>query len=98
MNYRLPDNIRYVMQIMGTAWNIKMYYFKNKKKKEKSRKEEVCNSTKSIFDWERRNFFKSFAKQTDAFTVWISGLNELKNLGPWNRIEKFRILVRQGGM
>ena len=46
-----------------------MYYFKNKKTKQKKRKEEVCSSTKSIFDKERRDFFKSFAKQTDAFTV-----------------------------
>ena len=35
MNYRLPENIGYIIQIMGTAWNIKMYYFKNKKRKGK---------------------------------------------------------------
>ena len=49
MNYRLPDNMGYIIQIMGTASNIKMYYFKNKNKKMK-RKEDVCSSTKSIFD------------------------------------------------
>ena len=49
MNYRLPDNIGYIIQIKGTALNIKMYYFKDNKK-EKKRKEEVCSSTKSIFD------------------------------------------------
>ena len=38
MNYRLPDNIGYIIQIMGTAWNIKMDYFKNKKKKRKGEK------------------------------------------------------------
>ena len=35
MNYKLPDNIGYIIQIMGTAWNIKMYDFKNKKRKGK---------------------------------------------------------------
>ena len=49
MNYRPPDNIGYIIQIMRTAWNIKMYYFKNKIKGKK-RKEDVCSSTKSIFD------------------------------------------------
>ena len=37
MNYRLPDNIGYIIQIMGTAWNIKMYYFKNKKKRKEKK-------------------------------------------------------------
>ena len=30
------------MQIMGTAWNIKMYYFKNKKKEKKGKKKYVA--------------------------------------------------------
>ena len=35
MNYRLPDNIGYIIQIMGTAGNIKMYYFNKKRKGKK---------------------------------------------------------------
>ena len=51
MNYMLPDNIGYILQIMGTVWNIKMYQFKNKKKKKrKGKKKYVGSSTKSIFD------------------------------------------------
>ena len=40
-------------------------------KKKKRKKEMVCSSTKSIFDYERRDFFnKSFAKQIEnTFTV-----------------------------
>ena len=87
MNYRLTDNIGYIIQIMGTAWNIKMYYFKNKIKKEKERRSMFLNKE---YIWLReKEFFKSFAKQTDALSLfWISGLNELKNLGPWSRIEE----------
>ena len=80
---------------MGTAWNIKMYYFTNKKKKRKGKKMYVAQQKVWL---RKKEFFKSIAKQTDAFTVLNFGLNELKNLGLWNRIEKFRILVRQGGM
>ena len=61
-----------------------MYYFKNKKTKQKKRKEEVCSSTKSIFDKERRDFLSLLQKKKmDAFTIL--------NFRSY-RVEKFRFL------
>ena len=45
MNYRLPDNLEYIINKLWGQHDIKMYYIY---KKEKIRKEEVCSSTKSI--------------------------------------------------
>ena len=51
-----------------------------------------------IYLTEKEGIFLVLPNKRMVSLFWISGLNELKNLGPWNRIEKFRILVRQGGM
>ena len=42
MNYRLPDNIGYIMRIMGTAYKIKCFILKRKENKRKGKKKYVA--------------------------------------------------------
>ena len=65
MSYSLPDNIGYIIQIMGTARNIKIYYFK----KERKGKEKYVAQQRVYLTKKEGIFFKSFANQTDAFIV-----------------------------
>ena len=44
------------MQVKDTEWKFGLIEKKKKKRKEKKEKEKVCGSTKSIFDYERRDF------------------------------------------
>ena len=57
MNYRLPDNIGYIIQIMGTAWNIKMYYLKNKIKKKKRKGKKMYVAQQRVYLTKKEGIF-----------------------------------------
>ena len=76
MNYRLPDNIGYIIQIMGTAWNIKMYYFKNKKKKRKGKKMYVAQQR--IYLTKKEGIFLVFSQTNGCFHCF-----EFRGLTSW---------------
>ena len=66
MNYRLPDNIGYIIQIMGTAWNIKMYYLKNKIKKKKRKGKKMYVAQQRVYLTKKDGIFYFFLCQTNG--------------------------------
>ena len=89
MSYRLPDNIGYIIQIMGTAWNIKCTISKIKENKKKE--EEKYVAQQRVYLIKKEGIFKSFAKKKRVLSLFcIPGLNELKNISSTGRyVKKF---------
>ena len=75
MNYRLPNNVGYIIRIMRTAWNIKCIISKIKEK-ERSLK---YVAQQRVYLIKKEGTLLSLLPNKRMFSLfWISGLNELK--------------------
>ena len=73
-----------------------IHFFKEKKRREEKKEKKRCVAQQRVNLTKKEGIFLSLLPNKLILLLFsISRLRELKNVGPLNRIENFRKLVRQ---